>query len=203
MVHEAADVPAGPANLDSVRIAFDEQRLVSDAGLLVTATLAQRLGLEELVNESVSLGEVPGAARPGRKVMSLVHGMLAGADRIDQMNVLRAGSTGLARASGHGPLDAGDVLAGVHVRARPPTRPCLDVVLTRAWATSAGPGDGPLVIDIDSFVREVYGDEKDGASYGYTHVQSSGITRSSPRGRIPARCCTSAAGPGKRTRSAV
>jgi hypothetical protein len=46
---------------------------------LVTATLADRLGLEELVNESVWLGYgTPGAALPGRKVMSLVHGMLAG-----------------------------------------------------------------------------------------------------------------------------
>ena len=96
MVHDAADVPAGPASLDSVRISFDEPRLVSDAGLLVTATLAGRLGIEELVNESVWLGyRTPGAALPGRKVMSLVHGMLAGADRIDQMNVLRAGSTEL------------------------------------------------------------------------------------------------------------
>jgi hypothetical protein len=55
MVHDASDVPAGPANLDSVAVKFDEQRLVSDAGLLVTATLADRLGLEELVNESVWL----------------------------------------------------------------------------------------------------------------------------------------------------
>ncbi len=51
MVHDGADVPDGPANLDSVRVAFDEQRLISDAGLLVTATLAERLGIEELVNQ--------------------------------------------------------------------------------------------------------------------------------------------------------
>ena len=51
MVHDAAGVPAGPANLDSVRIAFDEQRLVSGAGLLLIASLAQRLGLVELVHE--------------------------------------------------------------------------------------------------------------------------------------------------------
>jgi hypothetical protein len=96
MVHDDADVPTGPASLDSVRVVFDEQRLVSDAGLLLTATLADRIGIEELVNESVWLGyRVPGAALPGRKVMSLVHGMLAGADSIDDMNVLRAGSTGL------------------------------------------------------------------------------------------------------------
>ena len=96
MVHDAADVPAGPASLDSVQVKFDEQRLISDAGLMLTATLAQRLGIEELVNESVWLDpKAPGAALPGRKVMSLLHGMLAGADSIDDMNMLRAGSTGL------------------------------------------------------------------------------------------------------------
>ena len=73
MVHDGADVPAG-RNLDSVRVVFDEQRLVSDAGLLVTATLADRLGIEELVNESVWLGyKTPGAALPGQQ------GALAGA----------------------------------------------------------------------------------------------------------------------------
>ena len=95
MVHDKADVPAGPAGLDSVRVEFNEPRLVSDAGLLITATLAEWLGLEELVNESVWLPyRMPGAALPGRKVMSLVHGRVAGADSIDDMNLLRAGSTG-------------------------------------------------------------------------------------------------------------
>ena len=171
MVHDAADVPAGPTSLDSVRIAFDEERLVSDAGLLLTATLAERLRLRELVDESVSLGEVPGAARPGRKVMTLIHGMLAGADRIDQMNVLRAGSTQLIL--GHrvmAPSTLGTFLRAFsfgHVRQLDRV---FDVTLTRAWAAGAEPGDGPLVIDIDSFVGEVYGNEKDGAGYGYTHV---------------------------------
>jgi hypothetical protein len=56
MVHDASDVLAGPTSLDSVRVAFDERRLVSDAGLMLTATLAARLGVEDLVNESVWLG---------------------------------------------------------------------------------------------------------------------------------------------------
>jgi hypothetical protein len=171
MVHDAADVPAGPACLDSVRVAFDEPRLVSDAGLLLTATLAERLGLEDLVNESVWLGyRVPGASLPGRKVMSLVHGMLAGADSIDEMNVLRAGSTGLVL--GHrvmAPSTLGTFLRAFtfgHVRQLDRV---LDVALARAWEAGAGPGDGlPLVIDVDSFIREVHGDQKQGASYGYT-----------------------------------
>ena len=51
---------AGPASLDSVRFAFDEQRLVSDAGLLLTGSLAERLGIEQLVNDNVWLD-------PGRR----------------------------------------------------------------------------------------------------------------------------------------
>jgi hypothetical protein len=136
VVHGRADVPAGPARLDGLRVVFNDERLVSDAGLLLVATLAQRLGLEDLVNESVWLGyRTPGAMLPGRKVMTLVHGMIAGADSIDDMNVLRAGSTGLVL--GHrvmAPFDARDVLARVHVRARAPTRRVLDVALQRAWA---------------------------------------------------------------------
>ena len=170
MVHDAADVPAGPTSLDAVRVAFDDPRLVSDAGLLVTATLADRLGLEDLVNESVWLGyRVPGAALPGRKVMSLVHGMLAGADSIDDMDVLRAGSTGLVL--GHrvmAPSTLGTFLRAFtfgHVRQLDRV---LDVSLGRAWQAGAGPGELPLVIDIDSFIGEVYGDQKQGASYGYT-----------------------------------
>ena len=170
MVHDAADVPAGPGNLDSVRVAFDEERLISHAGLLVTATLGERLGIAELVNESVWLDpRLPGASLPGRKVMSLVHGMLAGADRIDQMDVLRAGSTGLIL--GHrvmAPSTLGTFLRAFtfgHVRQLDRV---LDVALTRAWAAGAGPGNGPLVIDVDSFVGEVHSDRKQGASYGYT-----------------------------------
>ena len=171
MVHDGADVPEGPANLDSVRVVFNEERLISDAGLLTTATLAERLGIEELVNESVWLDpRAPGACLPGRKVMSLVHGMLAGADSIDDMNVLRAGSTGLIL--GHrvmAPSTLGTFLRAFtfgHVRQLDGV---LDVSLGRAWQAGAGPGNGmPLVIDIDSFIGEVHGEQKQGAGYGYT-----------------------------------
>jgi len=170
MVHDLADVPEGPASLDSVQVRFDEQRLISNAGLLVTATLAERLGVEELVNESVWLDpRLPGAALPGRKVMSLVHGMLAGGDSIDDMNVLRAGSTQLIL--GHRVMAASTL--GTFLRAftfghvRQLDR-VLDHAVRRAWAAGAGPGEGPLVVDIDSFVGEVHGYQKQGAGYGYT-----------------------------------
>ena len=102
--------------------------------------------------------------------MSLVHGMLAGADSIDDMNVLRAGSTGMVL--GHrvmAPSTLGTFLRAFtfgHVRQLDRV---LDQTLARAWAAGAGPGDGlPLVIDIDSFVGEVHGYQKEGAGYGYT-----------------------------------
>jgi Transposase DDE domain group 1 len=173
MVQDPADgTPplSGPRSLDAVQVQFDEPRLISDAGLLICATLAERLGIEELVNESVWLGyRTDGAALPGRKVMTLVHGMLVGADSIDDMNVLRAGSTGLIL--GHrvmAPSTLGTFLRAFtfgHVRQLDRV---LDVALARAWQAGAGPGDGPLVIDIDSFVGEVYGYGKQGAGYGYT-----------------------------------
>ena len=87
------------------------------------------------------------------------------------MNMLRAGSTQLIL--GHrvmAPSTLGTFLRAFsfgHVRQLDHV---FDVALARAWAVGAGPGDGPLVIDIDSFVGEVHGDEKDGAAYGYTHV---------------------------------
>jgi hypothetical protein len=171
MVHDGADV-TGPARVDAVNVRFDEDRLVSDAGLLLTATLADRLGIEELVNESVWLGYgTPGAALPGRKVMTLISGMLAGADSIDDMNLLRAGSTGLVL--GHrvmAPSTLGTFLRAFtfgHVRQLDRV---LDVALARAWQAGVGPADGPLVIDVDSFVGEVYGYDKQGAGYGYTRV---------------------------------
>ncbi len=171
MVHDGADV-TGPARLDAVKVRFDEDRLVSDAGLLLCATLADRLGVEELVNESVWLGyRTPGAALPGRKVMTLIAGMLAGADSIDDMNLLRAGSTGMVL--GHrvmAPSTLGTFLRAFtfgHVRQLDRV---LDVALARAWGAGAGPGEGPLVIDLDSFVGEVFGYQKQGAGYGYSRV---------------------------------
>ena len=72
---------------------FDDDNAVANAGLLLSATLAGRLGLERLVDETLDLGIRPGAFKPGRKVMSLVHSLLAGGDSIDDTDVLRAGSS--------------------------------------------------------------------------------------------------------------
>ena len=85
--------------LDRLRVEFDDERAVANAGLLLPATVAGRLEIERLIDETVDLGDRPGAARPGRKVLTLCHAMLLGADSIDDCGVLRTGRTGLV--TGH------------------------------------------------------------------------------------------------------
>jgi hypothetical protein len=63
--------------------AFDDDHAVANAGLLLPATLAERLGIEAAIDRLVDLGDRPGAHRPGRKLLILVHAMVAGGDCID------------------------------------------------------------------------------------------------------------------------
>lgn len=161
--------PAPVNHLNSIRAEFDDQRLVADAGVLLASTLMNRLGLEDLVDNTLDLGKRPGASRPGRKVSSLIAAMLLGADSIDDAEVLRSGST--ERLLGHramAPSTLGTFLRSHtfgHVRQ---VDRVLDQALKRAWEAGAGPEDKRLTIDIDSFVAEVHGYTKQGASYGYT-----------------------------------
>ena len=79
--------------IDRIDVIFDEPNLVADAGLLLVGTLVVRLGLERLVNATVKLVGRVGGARPGRKVLTLVHAMIAGGSHIDHADMLRSGST--------------------------------------------------------------------------------------------------------------
>ena len=63
---------------DSTRVVFDDERAVANAGVVLPAVLAGRLGLEALIDQTVDLGDRPGAAHPGRKVMTLGLGDGAG-----------------------------------------------------------------------------------------------------------------------------
>ena len=78
---------------DRIRILFDDHRLVANAGLILPATLALRLGLPQLLRKHVDLGGAPGRANTGDKMMTLVASALAGGDCIDDADVLRAGGT--------------------------------------------------------------------------------------------------------------
>ena len=76
-----------------IHVAFDDHRVVANAGLLLPASLALRLGLGELVGRHVDLGDAPGRANPGDKLLTLVASALAGGDCIDDADALRAGRT--------------------------------------------------------------------------------------------------------------
>jgi hypothetical protein len=162
----------GPVGLDGLRVEFDDERVVSDAGVMLVATVAQRLGVEALAGQLVRLRrDRPGAANVGRNVMAVLFAMVLGADSIDDCGVLRAGRT--RRLLGGwlpAPSTLGTFLRAFtfgHVRQ---LDALLGRALERAWAAGAGPGDGRLVIDVDSFVGEVSGRLKQGAAYGYTRL---------------------------------
>jgi hypothetical protein len=160
----------GPVGLDGVKVVFDDERVVSDAGLTLAATLAARLGIEALAERLVRLRpKRPGAGNAGRKIMSLVYAMALGADSIDDCEVLRSGRT--RRLLGGwvaAPSTLGTFLRAFtfgHVRQ-------LDRLLaesmTCAWEAGAGPGQERLTVDVDSFIGEVHGHAKQGAAFGYT-----------------------------------
>ena len=161
------------SNPDRIDIAFDDDRLVADAGLLLPATLAQHLGLQELADNCVDLGDAPGRANAGDKLLTLVASALAGGECIDDAAALRAGGTAsVLGCTVKAPSTLGVFLRSFswgHVRQ-------LDrlsrKLLARGWAAGAGPGDAPFTIDLDSTICETYGLAKEGArQHGYTGVR--------------------------------
>ena len=88
---------------DRIRITFDDHRLVSNAGLMLPATLALPLGLPQLVQEHLDLGDAPGRANTGDKMLTLVASTLSGGDCIDDAEALRTGGTAGAAHPGHLP----------------------------------------------------------------------------------------------------
>ena len=84
---------ASSHTLDQLDSYFDDTHAIANAGLLLPATLAQRLGIEQAADALIDLGERAGAAHPGRKLVTLVHTMLAGGDCIDDADLLRCGAT--------------------------------------------------------------------------------------------------------------
>ena len=151
---------------DGIHIAFDDHRLVNNAGLILPVTLAQHLGLHQLVQQRLDLGNAPGRANTGDKIVTLVASALAGGDCIDDADALRTGGT--ASALGcvvKAPSTLGTFLRSFrwgHVRQ-------LDRVsrelLAQAWAAGGGPGDAPFTIDLDSTICETYGLAKESARH--------------------------------------
>ncbi len=135
-----------PERPDRIYVAFDDHRLVANAGLLLPVTLAHHLGLGDLVDRHVDLGDALGRANGGDNLLALVASALAVGDCIDDADALCAGGTG--RGLGYAvkaPSTLGTFLRSFrwgHVRQ-------LDrvsrEVLARAWSAGAGPGEAPLM----------------------------------------------------------
>ena len=178
-------------SLDRVEVNFDDERLVANAGLIAPASLAQHLGLRELFDRRVDLGDAPGRANVGHKAMTVIHSVLAAGDSIDGCEVLRAGATG--EVLGHelrAPSTIGTFLRSFswgHARQ-------LDAVageaLVRAWQSGGGPtdGGGPFTIDLDSSIHETYGFQKKAAS-GATRMCAA-TTRCTPSPPMAVKCST-------------
>jgi Transposase DDE domain group 1 len=154
---------------------FDEQNLLSAAGLVPVLELAEQAGLSELIGEHVNLPSTrvkSGAVNPVGKLTSIIAGMMCGADSIDDANVLRAGGTPRVFDEAYAPSTLGIFLrefsfghanqiaavARQHLAALARRTPLLPGIEQRAF------------LDIDSLLRPVYGQLKQGASFGHAKI---------------------------------
>jgi hypothetical protein len=152
---------------------FDERNLVSASGLVPVMKFAADAGLGGLAGDLLTVRTDKGA-NAGGKVTALVCGMVAGADSIDDMALLRHGAMGRLFDRSYAPSTLGSFLREFtfgHVRQ-------LDAVASRFLAALAGrtelfTGDpaGMVLVDIDDSIIEVHGHAKQGASFGYTRVR--------------------------------
>jgi hypothetical protein len=154
---------------------FDDPNLVSSAGLVPVVALAEAAGLGVLADEHLT---VPGdkGANAGSKVSSLVAGMVAGADSIEDMALLRHGGMSRVFARAYAPSTLGSFLRAFtfgHVRQ-------LDAVASRLLARLVGqtpllspPGvvEDRVLVDVDDTIIEVHGHAKQGAGFGYSGVR--------------------------------
>ncbi len=166
-------VSVSSRSLKGIQVTFDDKNLVANAGLVMVSTLSESLGLGELIGSKVSLGKRVGGANPGAKILTLVHGMAAGANHIDHVDMLRAGAS--EAVLGHkvmAPSTIGTFLRAFTFGNVRQLDSVLDTSLERAWALGAGPKDSQLIIDIDSTICEVHGVKKQGANFGYTKCRA-------------------------------
>lgn len=157
---------------------FDDPNLVSAAGLVPAVKLAGNAGLHTLADKQLTVPTDKGA-NAGSKVASLVAGMVAGADSIDDMALLRHGGTGKVFTGRYAPSTLGSFLRSFtfgHVRQ-------LDAVASRfltglsthapllSTGTDSGGMDEYVCVDVDDTIVEVHGHQKQGSGYGYSGVR--------------------------------
>jgi hypothetical protein len=151
---------------------FDDPNLVSSVGLVPAFALAESAGLRDLADDQLSVPSDKGA-NAGLKVASLVAGMVAGADSINDMALLRHGGLGRVFKNAYAPSTLGSfprAFAFGHVRQ-------LDAVASRFLTGLAGVSpvvagvEDLAIVDVDDTVVEVHGYAKQGAGFGYNQVR--------------------------------
>ena len=152
---------------------FDDPNLVSCAGLVPVMALAERAGLGELADTHLSVPTDKGS-NAGRKVASLVAGMVAGADSISDLNRVRHGAMGTLFDRPYAPSTLGSFLRQFtfgHIRQLDAVASRFLAALAEATPIVAGIGTGRVMVDIDDSIIEVHGHTKEGSGYGYSGVR--------------------------------
>src|SRR5674476_65452 len=156
---------------------FDDPNLVSPAGLVPVMGLARRAGLRQLADEWLSVPTDKGA-NPGLKVSSLVAGMVAGSDSIDDMALLRHGGMSMVFDVAYAPSTLGSFLREFtfgHVRQADAVASRFLINLAEHTALlgrfGAEAATETVMVDIDDTIVEVHGYQKQGAGFGYSGVR--------------------------------
>jgi hypothetical protein len=161
---------------------FDDEHLVSCAGLVPVMTLADQTGLGRLLGEKIQIGSTrvkSGAANPAPKLSTIIAGMCAGADSIDDIDVLRHGGMKTLFAAVYAPSTVGTLLREFtfgHARQLESVLGEHLGALCERVDLLAG-ADRQVFIDIDSLLRPVYGHAKQGASFGHTKISGKQVLR--------------------------
>ena len=161
---------------------FDEGNLVSCAGLVPVMALAEQTGLARLLDEKVHISASrikSGSANPAPKLATLIAGMCAGADCIDDIDVVRSGGMRTLFDGVYAPSTVGTLLREFtfgHARQLEPVLSGHLVALCERVDLLPG-AEQRVFIDIDSLLRPVCGHAKQGASYGHTKIAGKQILR--------------------------
>jgi Transposase DDE domain group 1 len=161
---------------------FDEQNLVSAAGLVPVLELAEQTGLSRLIDEHMDLPSTrvkSGAVNPAGKLTTIVAAMACGADSIDDAGVLRAGGTPRVFNEVYAPSTLGIFLREFtfgHSKQLAAVGRAHLVALAARVPLLAGTQER-VYVDIDSLLRPVYGHRKQGASFGHTKIASRALLR--------------------------
>jgi Transposase DDE domain group 1 len=171
-----------PHGWSRARSVFDDQNLVSCAGLVPVMALAERAGLSELIADKVALGATRVAsagANPVGKLCSIIAGMAAGADSIDDLDVIRSGGMPRLFDQVYACATLGQFLREfTHGHALQLASVARAHLVGLVQQSRLLPGiEAQAFVDIDSLLRPVFGHAKQGASFGYTKIAGKQVLR--------------------------